>query len=141
MKRLLVFVAVLSALTPLRAVTDAEVEARRIALQLAGAFANDGFKLRDGVWQGSLEPGKPQIIQVNLFAGNEYWFSLAGAEQSKKMAVSIYDETGQLIDAESYVKETTAAAGFSPGASGPYYVKVEMLEGARSAACLIYSYK
>ena len=28
--------------------TDQEVAAREVALELAGAFANDGFKLRDG---------------------------------------------------------------------------------------------
>ena len=31
-----------------RAETDAEVQARKDALDVAGAFANDGFKIRDG---------------------------------------------------------------------------------------------
>ena len=33
-----------------RAETDAEVQARKDALDVAGAFANDGFKIRDGHW-------------------------------------------------------------------------------------------
>ena len=143
MKRFL-FLANLAAglaLTPLQAATDAEVDARRIALDLAGAFANDGFKLRDGVVLGSLEVGKPKIVQVNLYAGNEYWFSLAGAGEAKKVAVSVFDETGKLIETEPYQEGATAAAGFSPGASGPYFVKVELVEGKTAAFCLIYSYK
>ena len=34
--------------------TDAEVNARKNALDVAGAFTNDGFKLRDGHWCGTL---------------------------------------------------------------------------------------
>jgi hypothetical protein len=129
------------ALAPLHAATDAEVDARRIALELAGAFSNDGFKLRDGVAMGTLEKGKPKVVQVNLYAGNEYWFSLAGAGEAKKVAVSVFDETGKKLDTEPYQEGATAAAGFTPGASGPYFVKVELVEGATAAFCLLYSYK
>lgn len=129
------------ALSPLHAATDAEVEARRIALELAGAFTNDGFKLRDGVAMGSLDPGKAKLVQVNLYAGNEYWFSLAASGTAKKVAVTVFDETGKKVDAEPYQQGVTAAAGFSPEASGPYFIKVELLEGPASAFCLIYSYK
>lgn len=129
------------ALAPLHAATDGEVEARRIAMELAGAFSNDGFKLRDGVTMGTLEPGKPKLVQVNLYAGNEYWFSLAASGKAKKVAVTVFDETGKKIDAEPYQEGVTAAAGFSPDASGPYFVKVELIEGATAAFCLLYSYK
>ena len=68
---------VLAALAlPVHAATDAEVEARRVATELAGAFSNDGFKLRDGCWQGQLAPKHAKLIQVNLYAGNQYWFSV-----------------------------------------------------------------
>lgn len=129
------------ALAPLHAATDAEVDARRTALELAGAFANDGFKLRDGVIMGMLEKGKPKVVQVNLFAGNEYWFSVGGAGAAKKLAVSVFDETGKKLDAEPYQQGATAAAGISPGVSGPYFIKVELVEGATAAFCLVYSYK
>ncbi len=143
MKRAFLFstLAVSLALEPLHAATDAEVDARRIVLDLAGAFTNDGFKLRDGVVMGSLETGKPKVIQVNLYAGNEYWFSLGAAGGAKKVAVTVFDETGKKIDAEPYQEGATAAAGFSPEASGPYYVKIELVEGASGAFCLVYSYK
>src|ERR1043166_8384301 len=84
----------LGATVVLRADTDAEVIARRDALELAGAFGNDGFKIRDGHSCGMLKPHDRAIIAVNLFAGNQYWFSLGTAEPLKKVGVSIYDETG-----------------------------------------------
>lgn len=143
MKRLLFTLCLAASLTlaPLHAATNDEVEARRLALDLAGAFANDGFKLRDGVNVGTLEPGKPKIVEVNLYSGNEYWFSLAAAGKAKKVAVSVFDETGKKIDAEPYQEGASAAAGFAPDASGPYFVKIELLEGEAAGFCLLYSYK
>jgi hypothetical protein len=79
----------------LPAATDSEVEARKTALDLAGAFSNDGYKIRDGNWSGSIKPKESLIIQVNLYAGNAYWFSVGATPQAKKLAVTIYDETGR----------------------------------------------
>jgi hypothetical protein len=119
-----------------------EVTARRNALELAGAFTNDGFRLRDGYWSGPIKSGETKLIQVNLYAGNEYYFSVAGADKAKKMGLSVYDETGAAISIEEpYQEGATAAVGFSPTASGPYYIKVEELEGEPSAFCLVCSYK
>jgi hypothetical protein len=122
--------------------SDAEVAARKSALELAGAFTNDGFKLRDGYWSGPIKTGETKLIQVNLYAGNEYYFAVAGTDKAKKMAVSAYDETGAAISIEEpYQEGTTAAIGFSPTASGPFYLKVEELEGEPAAFCLVCSYK
>ena len=127
------------------AATDAEVAAHEVALTVAGAFQNDGFRLRDGVWSGKLTAGKSVVIQVNLYAGNEYWFVLGAVAPAKKVAVTIFDETGQPIDCEPYTSEpgeaVSAGAGFSPGVSGPYYVKIALLEGDAAGFCLLYSYK
>jgi hypothetical protein len=123
------------------ATTNDEVAARNTALGVAGAFGNDGFKLRDGNWAGTIAPGKPQILQVNLYAGNQYWFTLGATPAGKKLAVTVYDEAGAAIEAESYQDASVAAAGFAPLASGSYYVKVELVDGASTAFCLIYSYK
>jgi hypothetical protein len=126
------------------AVTDATAngaDAHRAALELAGAFSNDGFKLRDGTWSGSVQPGKPQLVQVNLYAGNEYWFSVGATAQAQKLAVTVYDESGTPMESEPHAEGPTAAAGFSPDASGPYFVRIESLEGEPATFCLIYSYK
>src|SRR3954447_1062802 len=95
-RHLLAFIVVLAFAPSLtRAETDKEVAARKNALAVAGAFSNDGFKLRDGHWCGTIEPGKSQIIQVSLYAGNEYWFSLGATGEAKKLALSVYDERGK----------------------------------------------
>lgn len=124
------------------AVSDDEITARKNALELAGAFSNDGFKLRDGHWSGSIKPGEGKLVQVNLYAGNEYYFSVAGTEKAKKMQVTIFDETGAPIQIEEPFQDGfRAAIGLAPVASGPYYVKVEEPEGEATAYCLVCSYK
>ena len=121
--------------------TDAEVNARKNALDVAGAFTNDGFKLRDGHWCGTLKAQDHALIAVNLYAGNQYWFAVGAADPAKKIAVNIYDETGRLLTTEHYEGGDRAAAGFSPSDSGQYFVSVDLVEGGSSSFCLIYSYK
>ena len=98
--------------------TDAEVNARKNALDVAGAFTNDGFKLRDGHWCGMLKPQDHALIAVN-----------------------VYDENGKLLTTDHYDGGDRAAAGFSPTDSGQYFVSVDLVEGGSSSFCLIYSYK
>ena len=144
MKRLLIMViSVATLLAPfgLRAESDKEVEAHKAVLDLAGAFSNDGFKIRDGHWSGTLKPKEHVLVAVNLFAGNQYWFSVGAVEPAKKVEVALYDETGQLLTTESYNEGERAAAGYSPTTSGQYYVSVGLLEGEESSFCLVYSYK
>jgi len=129
-----------SAVTAL-AETDKEVEARKAALDLAGAFSNDGFKIRDGHWCGIVKPHDHSLVAVNLYAGNQYWFSVGATEPAKKIAVSVYDETGKQVTTESYDNGEKAAAGFTPSSSGQYFVSVDLLEGEESSFCLVYSYK
>ena len=121
--------------------TDAEVNARKNALDLAGAFTNEGFKLRDGHWCGTVNPQDHALIAVNLYAGNQYWFAVGAAESATKIAVNVYDEGGRLVKTEHYDAGERAAAGFSPTDSGQYFVAVDLLEGAPSSFCLIYYYK
>jgi hypothetical protein len=125
----------------LPAETDQEVEAHKAVLDLAGAFTNDGFKMRDGHWSGNLKTGERALIAVNLYAGNQYWFSVGAVQPAKKVDVAVYDETGKLMTTESYNEGERAAAGFSPTSSGQYYVSVGLVEGDASSFCLVYSYK
>jgi hypothetical protein len=121
--------------------TDAEVQARKDALDVAAAFSNDGFKIRDGYWCGSVKPHDHSLVAVNLYAGNEYWFSSSATAPAKKIAVSVYDETGKQMTTDSYDNGEKAAAGFAPSNSGQYFVSVDLLEGEQSSFCLVYSYK
>jgi len=121
--------------------TDAEVNARKNALDVAGAFTNDGFKLRDGHWCGTLKAQDHALIAVNLYAGNQYWFSVGTAEPLKKVAVSLYDETGNHMTTENFSEGDKAAAGFAPENSGQYFVSVDSVEDTEGSFCLVYSYK
>ena len=122
---------------------DKEVEARRVALELAGAFSNEGFKIRDGHWAGEVKAGQRAVVAVNLYAGNEYWFSVGAQNSSAKLGVQLYDENGKPVVAEDYQGEATAAAGFSPTISGQYFVSIGASAGQPEGDtfCLIYSYK
>ena len=121
----LILILALSASVVVRADTDAEVSARRDALELAGAFGNDGFKIRDGHSCGVLKAHDHALIAVNLYAGNQYWFSVGTAEPLKKVAVSLYDETGNHMTTENLSEGDKAAAGFAPENSGQYFVSVD----------------
>jgi hypothetical protein len=122
--------------------TDDEVEAHRQVLDLTGAFTNDGFKLRDGHWAGQIKPAERALIAVNLYSGNQYWFSAAGANaKAKKITVDVYDEGGKPMTTENYNDGERASAGFSPTTSGQYFVAVNLVEGEPSTVCLVYSYK
>ena len=131
---------VLAATESARAETDAEVQARKDALDVAGAFSNDGFKIRDGHSCGTVKPHDHALVAVNLYARNQYWFSAATAEPSK-IAVSVYDESGKQMTTDSYNNGEKAAAGFSPANSGQYFVSVDVVEGDGGTFCLVYSYK
>ena len=134
-------VLVLAASVTARGDTDAEVQARKDAFDVAAAFSNDGFKIRDGHWCGIVKPHDHSLVAVNLYAGNEYWFSVGATEPAKKIAVSLYDETGKRVTTESYDDGEKAAAGFAPSSSGQYFVSVDLREGDESSFCLVYSYK
>ncbi|MGI9088182.1 MAG: hypothetical protein ACR2HH_10660 [Chthoniobacterales bacterium] len=121
--------------------SDHQVKARETALDLAGAFSNDGFKIRDGHWAGEIKQGEQALLAVNLYAGNQYWFSVGSDESAKKFALRLYDENGKPVSTENYEDSEKAAAGFSPTISGQYFVSIKPLEGAASTFCLVYSYK
>jgi hypothetical protein len=137
----LLIAAIASTVCPLRADSDKEVEAHKAVLDLVGAFTNEGFKIRDGHWSGTLKPKAHALIAVNLYAGNQYWFAVGAVEPAKKVEVSVYDEGGKQVATESYNEGERAAAGFSPTSSGQYYVSVGLVEGKESTFCLVYSYK
>ena len=121
--------------------TDDQVAARSDVINLAGAFQNDGFKIRDGDWFGTISKDQPKIISVNLYTGNAYWFTVATTNKAAKINVSVFDDQGKPVNYEPYEADNRAAAGFSPDASGLYYVKVSLAEGGPSTFCLIYTYK
>ena len=120
---------------------DAAVTCRRAALELAGAWTNDGFRLRERSWSGTLPAEKPALARVNLIAGNRYWFTAATNAASTNLAVQIYDLHGAPLTVETYQEGPLAAAGFAPATSGTYIIGVSETHGTPVPFCLVYSYK
>ena len=137
----LVTLCLLALVAPVWGETDQEVAARQVALELAGAFSNDGFKLRDGHWAGTIAPNENKVIAVNLYAGNQYWFSAGATDEAKKLAVEVFDEAGSSVAIEKYDAGTKAAAGLSVTNSGQYFIRLRVTEGQPAAVCFVYSYK
>lgn len=121
--------------------TDQEVAARETALDLAGAFSNDGFKLRDGHWSGMFAPHETKLFAVNLYAGNQYWFSAGATETGKHLTVEVFNETGAPVTTDKYHADGKAAAGLSVANSGQFYVRVGLDGDAPAGVCFVYSYK
>jgi hypothetical protein len=126
---------------PVAGEVSSDLSARSLALELAGAFTNDGYRLRDGFWPGEIEPGRPRYLEVNLFAGNEYWFCAATTPPARKLSLSVFDADGKPVEFQTYGDGGSAAAGFVPELSGKYFLKLDLLEGGKSPFCLIYAYK
>ncbi len=120
---------------------DAAVTCRRAALELAGAWGNDGFRTRDRSWAGTLPAGKPALVRVTLLAGNRYWFSAATNAASTSLKLAIYSDRGMPLACESHQDGPLAAAGFAPPASGSYVVSISESSGTSVPFCLVYSYK
>ncbi len=120
---------------------SAPAATRSAALELAGAFSNDGYKIRDGYYFAELEPGKSELIEVNLFAGNEYWFCAAGVSPARKLEVRVFGEDGKPVPQQSYSEGASAAAGVVATVSGKHLVRVTLAEGEKGPVCFLYSYK
>jgi hypothetical protein len=124
-------------------------EARRLALDAAGAFTNDGFRIRDGEWSGMLMKGKPVFLNVTLFQGESYWFVGASPSSGATLRITIYDSTGKPLKSEQWKDGAQGvgarcAAGIAPVKSGRYFVGIELMEnpgGLPVEFSLVYAYK
>jgi hypothetical protein len=159
----LVFLPALDAVTPgtNAAVSDSfgklmepvPTESRRLALETAGAFENDGFRIRDGEWGASVAKGIPAFLQVTLFAGENYWFVAASPEAGVPLRVMIYDAAGKPFNGEVWNDKSRSggeqsgsrsAVGVAPTLSGKYFVGVELVEDHGDKPVdfsLVYCYK
>lgn len=124
-------------------------EARRMALEVAGAFQNEGFRIRDGEWSGSLNKGTPLFLSLTLFAGESYWFVAASTAQGATLRVTLYDSLGKALKTEQWKDDghgtgPRCAAGIASDQSGRYFVSVELVESPTDLPAeftLIYAYK
>ena len=124
-------------------------EARRLALESAGAFTNEGFRIRDAEWAFTLNKGTKAFLQVTLFAGNHYWFVTASPNPGAKLRVTLYDRIGNPLKTQQWQEMgehggSRAAAGIAPERSGRYFVGVEILDAPNDLpldCSLVIAYK
>lgn len=114
---------------------------RSRALELAADGKSQGYALRDGFWSGTLEMDRPVVLAVQLFAWNDYLFSAAHTDPGSRIRVSIFDRWGYQAGSNESINETSATARISAVRSDRYYIRLELTEGDKAEACVVYSYK
>lgn len=124
--------------TPL---SETSSSARARALEVAAAFSNDGYKLRDGFWAVEAGQAHPPL-KVFLFEGNFYWFTAATpgqADSSSKLSLELFDESGNLVTGETYEDSGIYALGIAPAHTGVFFLKATASPG--TPFVVVYSYK
>lgn len=109
--------------------------------ELAGALGNEGFKVRDGAWSGSLQGAKPRRLSVNLFAGNQYWFCGATSASGETPSLVLRDPSGQPAEIVRFEKDGIAAAGVTAAATGRYVIEIKGSSPGTREFCLLYLFK
>ena len=110
-------------------------------MDLGGALSNDGFKMRDRIWSGKIEPGGPQRLAVNLFRGNHCWFAAATDPEVKNVTVSLFGPDGAPVAGLDHREAGLAAVGVTAETTGQYFVQIETSGGPSSDFCLLYLFK
>lgn len=125
------------------------VESKRHALDLLGGLVNSGFRVRDEVWEVSLKPRKMELLQLTLFAGNQYWFAVAASAPAERLKLGLYDNEGSPIALDLWKDDRNLpgariAGGLIVTHSGNYYIGIELIEEGNKEpvpASLVYAYQ
>lgn len=126
--------------TPTPAVQDEPILRGRV-LEFGVALGNEGFKVRDGIWPGRVEPRRPQRLAVNLFEGNQYWFCAAVGDHVARPKMALYDPSGEKVSALDFTEPGLVAAGVTAGETGRYVVELRASEGQAADFVLLYLFK
>jgi hypothetical protein len=140
-RRLIVAAAVLmSGMSPLRATVD---DALSFAYEAALPYYKQGFSVRKDAWGGDLGVRDRKAVSSQLFKGNDYWFLMASDVKGASLSVHIYDDKGNLVDAESWQKGRFAGARVSPKSTGTYFAILQIIKSPedRTPWALVYGYK
>lgn len=119
----------------------ARADARRRAFEIANAFANDGFILRDGFFAGQLQPGRPALLRVQLLSANIYRFSAATSLSESQITLRVLDQTGREVGLDHFSQPGKAAVAAAPAATGMHFIQVRLTSGPSCDFALLYSYK
>ena len=108
---------------------------------LGTALSNEGFKMRDRLCSGRIESAQPQLLVVNLFRGNHYWFCAAVEPTDGKAKLTLFGPDGRAVECVDHEEPGLAAVGVTAETTGQYFVQVETAGGPASDFCLLYLYK
>jgi hypothetical protein len=114
---------------------------RSLALELASGNEGEGYQVHDGFWSGALAAGESVLLEVYLFAGNDYRFSAANLDPLSQLRLSIFDNSGYPVGQEFPGGPSSSTAGISVFRSGRYFIRLAMSEGDKADTCMVYSYK
>ena len=112
-----------------------------LALELAAGNEGEGYQVHDGFWSGTIAKGEPILLEVYLFAGNDYRFSAANLGAFSQLKLSIFDAWGYPAGQEYSGDSSCSTAGISVIRSGRYFIRLVMMEGDKADTCMVYSYK
>ena len=126
--------------TLLHATVDDSVS---FAYEAALPYYKQGFSIRKDAWGGDLGVHDRKAVSTQLFKGNTYWFLMATEVKGATLSVHLYDDKGNLAEAESWQKGRFAGARVSPKATGTYFAIVQILKSPedRTTWALVYGYK
>lgn len=110
-------------------------------MDFGGALSNEGFKMRDPLWTGKLEPGQPRRLAVNLFRGNHYWFCASADPGIGKASVALFGPDGKPVEVVAHQEAGLAAAGVTAPSTGQYFVQVSADDGPASDFFFLYLFK
>jgi hypothetical protein len=118
-------------------------DALSFAYEAALPYYKQGFSIRKDAWGGDLGVKEKKAVSSQLFRGNDYWFLMATDVKGASLSVHIYDDKGNLVDAESWQKGRFAGVRVSPKATGTFFAIVQILKSPedRTPWALVYGYK
>jgi hypothetical protein len=82
---------------------------RRRALEAARRLCAEGWRMRDGIWTGTVGPAR-HLIPVHLIAGNTYVFVFGVRPTNPQQALSLLDAEGKLVAEKSSASDPGLAA-------------------------------
>jgi hypothetical protein len=137
---LLVLLAGATGVGMLRATVD---DALSYAYEAALPYYKQGYSVRKDAWGGDLGVHDRKAVSSQLFKGNDYWFLMGTDIKGASVSVHIYDDKGNLVDADSWQKGRFAGARVRPAATGTYFAIVQILKSSedRTPWALVYGYK
>jgi hypothetical protein len=139
-RRFLILLGFCAFISPAHASLD---DAIASAINAMAPYVKQGFTVRDDEWGGDLGVKEQKAIPHTIFKGNEYLFCMATDVEGARVSIHLYDNTGKLVESDSWQKGRFAAVRIVPPATGTYYIIVEVVSSPKERTnwAMVYGYK